>query len=520
MPDSDNSKPESPAPSPESGKEYGLFDLLWLAITDIPRLMRTLKFAVWLIIILALFTLAGAILPQEHLSTDPTEFAHQYVHMFHLNPDDGRTTFGEFLYYRIVVPLELYRVFDTGLYFALLALLAISSTLCAWDRWTISRKVLSKVNPVAGPAAIRNLKYSDQGTVSENPETAGDRAREILKKSGYHVFEASDENSRWLLFRKNSFRYFASVIFHFAFVIILIGALLSGDRVLGYEGMMRIAEGGDAPVGSDMHRMVEAQQQNTEFTPSSPNRVELIDYYNIYRERDFPGIDPESGFPIGFNGMPSDYVSHLRIVNEDTGEILADKSIEVNYPLRYNGIAYYQTAYDYTIHLAVEVHGMEPQAVSARLGEVFTIPIIEVQSVITQRDIVGGIWVDRNGNESELPYRVRLLDYNPVASGASRQPELLGYIAVDEPLTIGGATIVLEGVDEFTILQYSHDPGVPIVYLGGILLMVGLTLVLYLPWRTGRLMLTRENGKTKFYVGGNSEDIPGLLIREFGKGGK
>jgi len=520
MPDSENNKSESPASGPQPGKEYGLFDLLWLAIADIPRLMRTLKFAVWLIIILALFSLAGAILPQEHLSNDPSEFAHQYVHIFNLNPEDGRTTFGEFLYDRIVVPLELYRVFESGLYFTLLTLLAISSTLCAWDRWIISRKILSKINPVAGPAAIQNLKHSAQGTISENPGTAGERAKEILRKSGFRVFEASDENSRWLLFRKNTFRYYASVVFHFAFVIILIGGLISDDRMYGYEGMMRIAEGGDSIVGSEMNRMRQAHEQNIEFTPASPNRIELIDYHNIYRQRDFPGIDPETGFPVGFSGMPSDYISHLRIVNWDTGDVLAERSIEVNYPLRYNGVAYYQTAYDYVIHLGVEVSGHEPATISARLGELFTIPIINVQCIITQRDIAGGIWIDSDGNDSEFPYRVRLLDFNPVASGASRQPDLLGYVSIDRPLTVSGATIVLEGVDEFTVLQYSHDPGVPIVYLGGILLMLGLTLVLYLPWRTGRLMFTREDGKTKYYIGGNSEDIPGLIEKEFGKDGK
>lgn len=514
MPDSEDKKSGNTARGSKSEKEYGLFDLLWLAVLDIPRILRSLKFAVWLIIILALFTLSGAILPQEHLSTDPAEFAHQYVHMFGLNPDDGKTTFGEFLYHYIVVPLELYRVFDTGLYFTLLALLAISSTLCAWDRWIIARRILSKTNPVVGSAAIENLDHHSSGTIPISPHTAGDRAADFLKRKGYTVFEASDEKTRWLLFRKNSFRYYASVVFHFAFVIILAGGLISDERMFGYEDMMRIPEGGDAMVGTEMHRRQEAQEQNISFEPESPNRVELIDYYNIYRAHDFPGIDPDTGFPINFAGMPSDYVSELRIVDGESGEVLVERSIEVNYPLRYNGISYYQTAYDYVFHLGIEVTGREPASVEARLGELFTLPLLEVQTVITQRDVVGGIWIDENGNEQELPYRIRLLDYSPVASRISDQPDLLGYVSVDEPLNIGGVTIVLEEVEEFTVLQYSHDPGVPIVFLGGILLMAGLTLVLYMPWRMGRLMLTRESGGTVYYTGGNSAEIPGLIEKE------
>jgi hypothetical protein len=63
-------------------------------------------------------------------------------------------------------------------------------------------------------------------------------------------------------------------------------------------------------------------------------------------------------------------------------------------------------------------------------------------------------------------------------------------------------------------LQYSHDPGVPIVYLGGILLLIGLTIVLYMPYRMGRLMLKREGNRSSYLVGGNWRELPALMENE------
>ncbi|HDS30646.1 MAG TPA: hypothetical protein ENN67_06345 [Firmicutes bacterium] len=246
---------------------YGIFDLLWLAITDIPRIMRTLKFAVWVIIILAIFTLFGTILPQEKFASDPETFAAQYVGLFNIDDTDGKTTFGEFLYYGFVRPFELYRVYESGLYLTLLMVLSISSALCAWDRWKITRTLATKTNPKANPDSVRTSQYSSHGTVTSNIETVTEKARSLLASKGFRTFETTDENGTVYFFgRKNFIKHYASVGFHFAFVFILIGGIIGHDQFFGYEGRIALSEGEERPVGPEMNlqRQAEAEGKTRE----------------------------------------------------------------------------------------------------------------------------------------------------------------------------------------------------------------------------------------------------------------
>jgi cytochrome c biogenesis protein len=513
--ESDNNQAESRAPK----QGYGLFDLLWAAILDIPRLMRTVKFAIWVIIILALFTLAGTILPQEHLSGDPVAFGQQYAAMFRLNPDDGRTTFGEFLYHYLVVPLELYRVFRSGLYFVLLAVLAISAALCSWDRFLIARKVLGRTRPVTKPVVIKALAHSSEGEAACDVESARKRVREALERRRFQVFESTDEDgATWFFVRKNAIRHAASVTFHLALLIILVGGIIGDERVLGYSGGMKLAEGEKKALGSEIERYKRAQAAGQEFVAHSEDYIELVDYENIYREEDFPGVDPDSGFPIGYTGMPSDYISHLRIIrpNDDGEQVLAERAIEVNFPLRYGGVAYYQSAFDLDLHLTVTTPDQGSIPLTASLNQPFIIPGLDLLSVITPADVAGGVWQALDGSSTDLPYVVGLRSYGTRSSASATRPILLGYVSEAKPLPVGDAEIRLDGVDEYTVLQYVRDPGVPIVYLGGFLLMIGLTVALYMPYRFGRIMLRAHpalGGRdgTEYIVGGSFRDFPGLV---------
>ncbi len=488
----------------------GIFDIIWFAVKDIPALMRSMKFAVWVLVILAIFTLAGTILPQEHLSADPVDFGNKYAAMFNVDPADGRTTIGEFVYYRIVVPLELYRVFDTGLYFVLLALLAVSSTLCAWDRLLISRVILKRTKAIVAAGAIDRLPWKADGITALPIDKAAEVLDESIKQHGFQVFRESDESgAEWFFARKNAFRHIVSVIFHMAFVLVLIGGVIGHERVMGYQGSFMIAEGGTSPLGSEIERARRTGESPQSAPNTSGEYIELLDYLNIYREEDFGSLDPDTGFPVDYMGMPSDYVSRLRIVRVDEGAegtVVLEREVEVNRPMRYKGVAYYQSSFDYMIYMTVIDQG-NSIPIQARLNVPFVIPGLDMQSAITQADIVGGIWEAKDGTRTEMPYAIRLNDYTDMFAGRTDHPQFLGTLSAEKPLAIDGVVIRLDEVEEFTVLQYSHNPGIPLIFIGGFLLVLGLTVALYMPYRSGRIVLRSSEGKTEYKAGGDSSDF-------------
>ncbi len=508
--------------TPEQG--YGIFDLLWIAVKDIPVIMRTLKFGVWVILILALFTLLGTILPQEKFARDDAAFAEQYVNIFHLDPDDNRTGFGEILHYGIVVPLELYRVFDTSLYLVLMALLAISSALCAYDRLRITRKLLVLAKARTHPRQIEGFPYSGEGTVTVGIGVAADRARGFLAGKGFHVLDDTDETGTiWLFGRKNTFKHYASIAFHFAFVLILVGGIIGHDTVLGYDGQLSFSEGQTRLLGSEIQKMREAEVRGETYTPDMSAYMVLDEYENVYRESDFGGIDPDTGFPLDYRGQPSDYVSHIKVLemlSEDTETVAAERAILVNRPFRFRGVAYFQLAVDARLEFTVLNPGGNSFTVETFLNQPFHLQGYDrdLHCIVKAQDFAGGVWEAIDGSRTELPFAVRLWDFSDYLAGASDEFVLLGYVSEDISVSAAGSTILLTGIEEYTVLQYVRDPGIPIVYFGGLILIIGLTLTLYFPFRQVRVMLKPEGDGTAFLAGGNVEEFPEHLSKALQSG--
>lgn len=486
-------------------KEYGLFELIWLAILDIPALMQTLKFAVWIIIILALFTLAGTILPQEKFARNPIEFRNQYVAIFGINPDDGRQGFGEIIYYGLVKPLKLYRVFDTPLYLVLMCLLAISSALCAWNRLKITRKLLAKTQPETNPASVKILASNLEKKIESDVSSILEKTLRFLKRKHYSIFTASDPDGTTYIFaRKNSFRHYASVAMHFAFVFIVIGGIIRLDTVMGYSGTMTLMEGESQPLANVLHARKSKNPVEIEKKSSDGKRIKLVDYYNVYRESQFGSVNPDTGFPEKYLGMPSDYVSHLQIIDAD-GRVVREKKIEVNHPLSFEGVTYYQYALNAKIKLIITSPGGPPRVIETTILEREPIVFYDLgaECYITQRDIVGGIWESVDGSKTLLPYAIRLVDYTKM--GSPEEPVLIGYVSIDKPLSVEGTVVSLEKVEEYTILQYTHDPGILFAAFGGLILALGMTLTLYFPYRIARIIISPSGDNVTVTIGGNQE---------------
>jgi cytochrome c biogenesis protein ResB len=513
------SDPSENKPEPAPVKEMGLFDLLWEAFKEIPMMMRTLKFAVWMIAILAVFTLAGTLLPQEKFAESPQAFKQQYVTLFKLDVEGPAAGFDKIVYHSLVTPLQLYRIFDTPLYLILMCLLAISSALCALDRLKVTRALLARTNPIVSPTLIRNMQYNFEETVPVHMDEASSQVRQKLQHERWKIFESTKEDgSIWFFARKNSFRHYVLLAMHFAFVFIILGGILRLEMVAGYSGTLRLAEGESQPVASEQHRQTVADKNHKDYVPKSIDEIQLVDYKNIYREKQFGKLNPDTGFIEDFMGMPSDYVSHLKIIEPSPSgdKTIKEKSIEVNFPLSFDGVTYYQYAVDANLTFKVEVQGQPPMTVVTNVNRPTTIelPGIGITCVVTPADFIGGTWEAADGTQSELPFTVRLRDYTQ--AGTIKNPVLVGYVTEAKPLSVEGIVIHLDKVEQFTILQFTHDPGVPLVGFGGLILAIGMTLGLYFPYKTYRIVLKPSGNESTMVAGSNwrgvSEDITSDLV--------
>jgi cytochrome c biogenesis protein ResB len=137
---------------------------------------------------------------------------------------------------------------------------------------------------------------------------------------GYRVFKEEDEGITYLAGDKGRFGVIGSFITHLSFIIITLGAIYGGFS--GYEGFINAPEGQTFSITNNV-------QWSTDNKPSANDEFQVrvnrfwIDYAT--------------------DGSVKDYYSNLTVL--DQGQEVKTKTIQVNDPLIYKGVKFYQSSY-------------------------------------------------------------------------------------------------------------------------------------------------------------------------------
>ncbi|MEM7773317.1 MAG: cytochrome c biogenesis protein ResB, partial [Cyanobacteria bacterium P01_A01_bin.37] len=184
--------------------------------------------------------------------------------------------------------------------------------------------------------------------------------------------------------------------------------------------------------------------------------------------------------------------SDLSVVNE-AGEELDHKIIHVNQPLRYKGVTFYQA--DWAI-AAVKVH--------VNSSPILQLPMAQLPMADGGR--IWGTWIPTKPDMSD-GVAVVAKDLQGTVVVYNTEGELIGTMREGMALAVNGVQLNLDELVGSTGLQIKADPGIPLVYLGFGLLMVGVMMSyvshsqiwvlqegdrLYLGGRTNRAQVTFE----------------------------
>ena len=161
------------------------------------------------------------------------------------------------------------------------------------------------------------------------------------------------------------------------------------------------------------------------------------------------------------DGNIDQFYSDLSVVDRQ-GQELKRKTIYVNEPLRYDGVTLYQTNWDIA-------------AVRVRLNNspIFQLPMAQLNVPGSGR--IWGTWVPTKPDMSEgvslitKDLQGTILIYNT-------QGELVSAVRVGQGVEVNGVTLKLIDLIGSTGLQIKADPGVPLVYTGFGLLMIGVVM--------------------------------------------
>jgi cytochrome c biogenesis protein len=345
--------------------------------------------------------------------------------------------------------LSLFAVFRSPWFSAGLVVLVISIVVCTLDRTPRLWRGVTDIR-VAQPEPFFDPRLPDRAAMDG---VVGDDLRTVLRRSGFHVREATEaDGTRFLYGDRHQYTKMATLFTHAGLILFLIAAAATSR--LGDEQGLVVAEGESLtvqPIG----------------TPG------LLLVKNIDFEA--PGFD---------TGMPTDFTTDLAVFQD--GKQIARKTIRVNDPLSIAGYTFHQNGFGPAPHLVLK------SAEGAILLDA-PVPMTDALSGrpyasigIPGRDMGLKLLLDKAADGTGV---LIAIPYHIVGTASDGQPIEDLYPAVD--LQRGDAK-VSQGLDlsigltdfgEFTLLIAKRDPGQGLVWIAFGLLIAGITISFYRPRR-------------------------------------
>lgn len=387
----------------------------------------SVKLALFTFITLAVTSIIGTVIPQGQ----PMSF---YIDKF------GPTIATVFKY------LDVPDMYNAWWFLSLLVLFSLNLMVCSLDRIPNVIRILKTDNLDTDPGRFEKLRNS---VVLHSALPVADtvaKVPDVLAGAGWKSRSSQKEGGSLFFSQKGGWTRFGVYVVHTSILVIFVGAIIGS--IFGFKASVLLPEGTGTKV---------VYQRNPTHTPIPLGFELFCDRFDLtYYD----------------NGMPKDYTSYLRV--RDNGRTVLKKVIKVNHPLQYKGLTFYQSSFQgmgnqYVVFLKDESNG--------RRRNFIIMP--EEQEKWPEEKLSFGI-VSQSGPDYLGHYRNKIWfsdgQGNPVEFWAND----------GEPVTVKrpAANYSFEIKGRFaTGLEVTKDPGVWWVYIGCVMMILGLMVVFSLSHR-------------------------------------
>jgi len=383
--------------------------------------LADLKLAIALLLIIAVFSISGTVIEQG-----------QGLSYYQENYPESPALFG-FLTWKFILILGLDHVYRTWWFLSILVLFGASLTACTFTRQITALRWFSRTwNFYSKPRQFEKMALS---TELENADFESLQAQ--LSDRRYKIFEKEDGDRTMLYAHKGLSGRIGPIVVHASMLLILGGAILGS--MTGFFAQEMVPSGQTFTV------------QNI-FDAGPWSGPQIPKDWSVQVNRFWIDYSPE--------GRIDQFYSDLSVLDK-TGEEVKRKTIWVNQPLRYKNVTLYQA--DWAIG-----------GVKVRINNspVFN---LKMAPLPVEGGKLWGTWVPTKPDMSE-GISVVAQDMQGTVLLYDMTGQLVSTVREGGSADVNGVTLYLDEVIGSTGLQIKADPGIPIVYLGFGLLMIGVVM--------------------------------------------
>lgn len=361
--------------------------------------------------------------------------------------------------------LELDHVYSSGWFLGLLAWLGLALVLCSWRRQLPALRAALRWIDYRSPRQLSKLSLAE--TIS-SPDPSNDlrRLEQLLKAKGWQLQPAEDR----LAARRGIGGRVGPLLVHAGLVVLMVGSAwgaLAGVRLERFLAPGRELELLDSRGDSQL--------------------TLAVDSFLIERD------------PVG---RPEQFRSQLLLKNS-AGEQVDTAEVSVNHPLRFRGMTVYQA--DWAL-----------AAITVQIGRS---PLLELplRSLPELGEQVWGLALPTRPDGSEPVLLTLSNEQGPIEVFGADAVSIGQIVPGGAPLEIGGLPLRVDSVLPASGLLLKRDPGVPLVYTGFAIALLGGGLSLI---ATRQLWAIADSARGQLHLAGLcnrnltalAEELPGLLV--------